>query len=132
VIDALIHGRIYGKPQSRTGKSGTTRFVTANVRVPMADGESVFANVICFAAPVGNTLLALDDGASVSVSGELKVSTYVAKDGTTKSNINVTAHELLTPYHVQRRRKAVAKHGGQPSADSATTPTEDFNDPITF
>jgi len=131
VIDALIHGRIYGKPQSRTSKSGTTRFVTANVRVPMADGESVFANVITFAAPVGTTLLALEDGASVSVCGELKVGTYVAKDGTTKSNLSVTAHEILTPYHVTRRRKAVSK-AEQPGATSVSAPLEDFNDPIPF
>jgi single-stranded DNA-binding protein len=128
VIDALIHGRIFGKPQSRTSKSGTTRFVTANVRVPMADGESVFANVIAFAAPVGNGLLALEDGASVSISGELKVSVYAAKDGTTKPNLNVTDHELLTPYHVQRRRKAVT--AANDSKPGAAAQGEDFNDPI--
>jgi single-stranded DNA-binding protein len=127
VIDALIHGRIFGKPQRRTSKAGK-QFVTANVRVPMADGESVFASVIAFAPHVGNALLALEDGASVSLGGELKVGIYTDKHGTSKPNLSLTAHELLTPYHVQRRRKAVTKQDGQSSAGA----TEDFNDPIPF
>ena len=57
----LIHGRFYGKPQQRISKAGK-QFVTANVCVPMADGESVFANLITFRQPVGDALLALDDG----------------------------------------------------------------------
>jgi len=95
----------------------------------MADGESVFASVIAFAPHVGNALLALEDGASVSLSGELKVGTYTGKDGATKPNLSLTAHELLTPYHVQRRRKAVT---ATESKSGAPAQGEDFNDPIPF
>ena len=41
MIDALIAGRLYGNPQSRTSKNGNA-FATAKVRTPMAYGEASF------------------------------------------------------------------------------------------
>jgi single-stranded DNA-binding protein len=131
VIDALIHGRIFGKPQSRTSKAGK-QFVTAKLSVPMQDGQSVFANLITFRQPVGTALLALDDGAAVAVSGEIKVSTYVAKDGSTKPSIDIVAHEILSAYHITKRRKAVAKDDQAPAGTAAHAAPADFDDPIPF
>jgi len=47
LFDALMAGRIYGAPQRRTSKTGNA-FVIAKVRTPMANGESLFVNVIAF------------------------------------------------------------------------------------
>jgi len=55
VIDALIAGRLYG---------------TASVRTAKVTGESLFVNVIAFAASAVEALLALTDGDSVALSGE--------------------------------------------------------------
>ncbi|MGO9039035.1 MAG: single-stranded DNA-binding protein [Steroidobacteraceae bacterium] len=137
MIDALVTGRIFGKPAERTSKSGN-RFATAKVRVPMPDGSSMFANIITFRDHVATALLALEDGASLAISGELKISTYQAKDGSYRPSLDVTVHEILTEFHVTRRRKAMSKDAepepartSQPSAKSIAA-EEDFNDDIPF
>jgi single-stranded DNA-binding protein len=108
VIDALIAGRIYGIPTERTSRNGNA-FATAKVRTPMANGEVAFVNVIAFADIAKAALLALADGDSIAISGELKVSTYVDKAGDAKPSLDLVAHAVLTEYHVQRRRKAMAE-----------------------
>jgi single-stranded DNA-binding protein len=107
VIDALIAGRLHGKPQVRTAKNGNT-FATAKVRTPMANGESAFVNVIAFSDTAKPALLALQEGDSVAIAGELKVGTYTAKDGTARPSLDLTAHAVVTEYHVSRMRRAVA------------------------
>lgn len=107
MIDALIAGRLYGTPQSRTSKSDNT-FVTAKIRTPMANGESAFINVVAFSEPTIAALMALGDGDSLAIAGELKVSAYSAKDGTARPSLDLTAHSVLTEYHVTRKRRAVA------------------------
>lgn len=106
MIDALIAGRLHGKPMSRTSKSGN-EYTTAKLRAPMANGETVYVNVIGFSDAAVNALLALDDGDSVAIAGELKVSTYTDKEGTAKPSLDLTAHAVLTEYHVTRKRRAV-------------------------
>ena len=106
MIDVLIAGRLYSKPQSRRSKNGNA-FATAKVRTPMANGESSFVNVVAFSAAARTALLALTDGDSVAISGELKASTYTDKDGAARPSLDLTAHAVLAEYHVQRKRKAV-------------------------
>lgn len=111
MIDALIAGRLFGKPSSRVSKSGNT-FAVAKVRAPMANGESAFVNVIAFSDTAKAALLALAVGDSVAISGELKVGTYSDKDGAPRPSLDLTAHVVLSEYDVQRRRKAVAEARG--------------------
>jgi single-stranded DNA-binding protein len=108
MIDALIAGRLYGTPTERTSQNGN-RFVTAKVRAPMANGETMFVNVIAFSDAAKTALLALAEGDSVAISGELKVSTYNDKNGTSRPSLDLTAHAVLTEYHIQRKRKAVGE-----------------------
>ena len=106
MIDALIAGRLYGKPQTRVTKAGNS-FATAKVRTSMANGESAFVNVAAFSDSAKTALLALDDGDSVALSGELKASVYTNKDGDSRPSLDLTAFAVLTEYHVSRKRKAV-------------------------
>lgn len=106
MIDALISGKLHGKPIQRTGQSGK-RFVTSRVRTPMSDGDAVFVNVIAFDSAVGAALLALDDGDSVALSGSLTPKVWT-KDGEARPSLDMVAHAVLTPYHVTRKRKAMA------------------------
>jgi single-stranded DNA-binding protein len=108
VIDALIGGKLYGAPQSRMSKSGAT-FATAKVRTPMANGENIFINVIAFADAVVIALLALKDGDSVALSGELTPKCWTNKNGETKPALDLVAHNVLTPYDVTRKRKAITE-----------------------
>jgi len=106
MIDALIAGRLYGTPQSRTGRNGNA-FAVAKVRTPMANGECSFVNVICFNDTAIAALLALSEGDSVALAGELKVSVYTDKTGAARPSLDLTAHAVLTPYHVTRKRQAM-------------------------
>lgn len=106
MIDALIAGRLYGKPQARTSKAGNA-FATAKVRAPMASGDAVFVNVVCFRDSARSALLALEEGDSVAISGELKVSAYTDKTGALRPSLDLTAHAVLTEYHVARKHRAI-------------------------
>jgi hypothetical protein len=106
MIDGLIGGKLYGKPAQRVGQSGKP-FVTCKIRTPLADGESIFVAVITFDKEVGAGLLALDDGDSVALSGELKPKVWQPKEGEAKPALDLVAHALLTAYHVSRKRREV-------------------------
>lgn len=106
MIDALISGKLHESPIQRTSRNGNA-FSTCKVRVAMKSDETVWINVICFASEAQASLQALDAGDSVALSGELTVSTYEARDGSVRPSLNLTAHAVLTTYHVQRRRKVV-------------------------
>lgn len=106
MIDALIGGKIYGKPVQRTGNSGKP-FTTAKVRVAAGDGDTLFVNVIAFAAGVGDALLALSDGDSVALSGALTPKVWADKTGTAKPALDLVAHSITSAYHVVRKREAM-------------------------
>ncbi len=111
MIDALIGGKIYGQPAQRTAKTGGT-FATAKMRIATGDGESIFVNVICFDTGTCTALLALADGDSVAMAGTLTPKVWIDKAGIAKPALDLVAQQLLTPYHVTRKRRAVATHGG--------------------
>ncbi|HRN76602.1 single-stranded DNA-binding protein [Ottowia sp.] len=106
MIDALIAGKLVGAPQQRTGASGKP-FVTARVRVPTRDSDAMFASVIAFSNTVQSALMALGDGDSVALSGELTPKTWTDRQGATHPALDVVAHAVLSAYHVTRRREAV-------------------------
>jgi single-stranded DNA-binding protein len=107
-LDILTVGRLAGKPQSRTSKNGNA-YVSAKIRAAMANGENAFIHVIAFSDTVKTTLLALDHGDAVSITGELKVGIYTDKEGVAKPSLDLTAHAVLTEYHIQRKRRAVTE-----------------------
>lgn len=116
MIDALVSGKLYGAPAARTSKTGQS-FATARLRAPTASGESFFVSIVAFSESAVRALLALTDGDSIAVTGELKVSTYTAKDGTAKPSLDLVAHAVLTPYNVTRKRKAINAARSAPAGD---------------
>jgi single-stranded DNA-binding protein len=106
VIDALIAGKLYGTPTERAAKNGN-RFATAKVRVASVTGDGYFVNVIAFARAAVDALLALADGDSVALSGELTPKVYTDKNGAARPSLDLVAHAVLTVYHVTRKRQAV-------------------------
>ena len=116
MIDALISGKLYGQPAERTGNGGH-RFVTARVRAAAGDGEAVIVNVITFTHSVGDALLALQDGDSVSLSGAVTPKVWTDKNGQVRPALDLVAHAVLTPYHVKHKREAME---GEPTSRPAT------------
>jgi single-stranded DNA-binding protein len=106
MIDALIAGKLYGAPAERTAKNGN-RFAIAKVRVATVTGEGIFVNVIAFAASAVESLLALTDGDSVAMSGELTPKVWTDKNGEARPALDLVAHAVLTAYHVTRKRQAI-------------------------
>ncbi len=107
MIDALISGKLYGTAQQRTGKNGKP-FTVAKVRLISDDGEQLFVNVITFAADAGAALMALNEGDALAIAGTLTPRVWTDKQGTARPALDMTATQVLTAYHVTRKRKAVA------------------------
>lgn len=126
MIDALISGKLYGQPTERTSKTGKP-FALAKVRAAGGDGESLFVNVIAFDATPCTALLALGDGDSVALSGSLTPKVWTDKEGNARPGLDLVAHQVLTAYHVTRKRRAVQPQG-QPQ-DSAPPPPEHWPPP---
>jgi single-stranded DNA-binding protein len=136
MIDALIAGKLFGAPQRRTSKNGND-FVTGKMRAPGSDGQPLFITFIAFRDHVCATLLALADGSSIAIAGEMKLSTYEAKDKSHRVSIDVTVHEILTTAHISRRRQAIkdeapSRPQSSPATSNSTAVQEDFNDEIPF
>jgi single-stranded DNA-binding protein len=110
MIDGLIGGKLHGAPVERVGQSGK-RFVTAKVRTPAGDGEAVFVNVITFSESVGNSLMTLDDGDSVSLAGAMTPKAWNDKNGVARPSLDMVAQAVLTAYHVARKRQSAASKG---------------------
>ena len=124
MIDALIAGRIYGTPEERTSKNGNL-FAVAKARIPTADGEAQFVNLIAFRDSARTALLALDDGDSVAIAGELRLTAYVGRDGLPHPGVDLTAHQVLTEYHIARKRRATA-----PAEPKRAAAPADFDDSL--
>jgi single-stranded DNA-binding protein len=76
--------------------------------MPASDGEAVFVNVITFSESVGNRLMALDDGDSVSLAGAMTPKVWNDKNGEALPSLDMVAQAVLTPYHVARKRQCAA------------------------
>ena len=105
MIDVLIQGRLHAAPQQRTSKAGKP-FATAKLIAAAGDGEGVFINVIAFDAAAVQALLALAAGDSVSLAGTATPKAYI-KDGEPRASLDVTAQQVMSAYHVARKRIGV-------------------------
>ena len=106
MIDALTAGRVHGQPAKHTGKSEKS-FALAKVRAAAGDGEALFVSVIAFDDAPCKALMALGDGDSVALSGSLTPKVWTDRDGNTRPSLDLVAHQVLTSYHVTRKRAAV-------------------------
>lgn len=108
MIDALIAGKVYGQPKQMNSKAGKP-FATAKVRAAAGEGDALFVNVIAFDPDTVAALLALGDGDSVALAGSLPPKVWTDREGNHRPAVDLVAHQVLTPYHVTRKRKTVQK-----------------------
>jgi hypothetical protein len=100
MIDALIAGRLYGIAEQRTGHGGSS-YVTCKVKAMTDDGDGIICNVIAFNDGVRETLLNLEDGASLSLSGALTPKVWTDKQGNARPALDLVAHSVLTLSHAE-------------------------------
>ena len=105
-IDALIAGKLHARPEARTSKNGKP-FATAKMRAAAGDGDSLFVNVIAFEQAAVSALLALDAGDSIAIAGAMTPKVWTDREGTSHPALDVVAHQVLTSYHVTRKRRAM-------------------------
>ena len=105
MIDVLLSGRLRGTPSLRTATSGAT-FVVFRMAAADRHGDSVLCSCMSFAPAVQTAVCALADGDGLAVSGEAALSSWQGQDGP-RQGLDVQVHELLTPYHLGRKRQAM-------------------------
>jgi single-stranded DNA-binding protein len=104
-ITALITGKLIADPERRTGTSGKT-FTTFRLSAA-TDDDSTFVSGIAFGA-AGEQIAGLDRGDTISVTGRAKPKAWAGKDGEPKAGLDVVADQVLTAYHLKRKRAAVS------------------------
>lgn len=107
MIDGLIAGKLMGSPDRRMDKNAKP-FVVAKVLASAGDGESIIVNVIAFDAGTGQTLLELEDGDSLALTGALTPRVWTDKQGSARPSLDVVAHRVLSANDVQLDRKSVS------------------------
>lgn len=128
MIDALVAGKLYGLAEERESKQGKA-FAVAKVRAAAGDGQSLFVSVIAFDGETCAALLALDDGDPVALAGTLTPRAWTDKDGNARPALDLVAHGLMTPYHVTRKRRAMAARGPAPATGPDGEAWPDVNEP---
>lgn len=103
MIEGLVTGTLIGRAEERQGKHDSA-FVLVKVKTQSGEGESLIVNVIAFAAEARVALLALDEGDTVAVSGALTPKVWTDKQGNTRPALDLVASQVLSVYHVDRKR----------------------------
>jgi single-stranded DNA-binding protein len=103
MIDVLIQGKLRGAVVVKTASNGNA-YATFKLSTTDKKNEGVLCSCIVFAAPVVEAVERLGDGGSIAVSGEAAISTWSAQDGTQRHGLDVTVHQVLTAYHLGRKR----------------------------
>jgi len=94
----------------------------------------VFVNVIAFSQAVCEALLALGDGDAVALAGSLTPKAWIDREGTARPALDLVASQVLTAYHVSRKRKAVAPRQEQHPPPPQASGHDDLDDgsPLNF
>lgn len=111
MIDGLIAGKLHGQPEQRMGRNDKP-FVTVKVRAASASGDVLFVNCIAFVPEAVAALLALGDGESIALAGELTPKAWADRNGEARVSLDMVVHAVVTPYHVTRKRNAMQQEGG--------------------
>ena len=90
------------------------------MRVAVGADEAHFVRVTAFRESACAALLALGDGDALAVAGTRKPGAWVDRDGNAKPNLDLVAAQVLTAYHVKRRREAVQP--GESGTDTTPAP----------
>ncbi len=107
MIAALVSGKLVSEPTQRVGASGKP-YTLARVGVS-TEGEDCLVSLIAFGA-AGEQLAGLSKGDSISVTGRAKVTKWTKGDEH-RAGLAITVDALLTPYHLQRKRRAMRGGG---------------------
>lgn len=72
----------------------------------MHDGAVIVVSVTAFEPEPMAALLVMSEGAAVSIAGPLTLGTWTDNEGQTRPSAAMLAHNVLTTYSVNKKRKA--------------------------
>ena len=132
MIEALVSGKLHGQPAQKIARTGKP-FVVAKVRAHAGDSD-VFVNVIAFSPAACEALLALSDGDAVALAGSLTPKAWTDKEGTARPALDLVASQVLSAYHVARKRKALEPRGPEQNHHPQASQRDDLDDgaPLNF
>ena len=141
-IHVLVTGILHKDAVERVTQNGNP-YVTCSVRAEQ-DGQTLWANVICFDEVAQAELLRIKAGDAVSVQGKATPKVYM-KDDEPRPSLQVTANHVLPlqPRHEakyeSRTSPRPAKAKATPKAparqdrrEEDTSAAEGFDDPLEF
>ena len=79
-----------------------------------AGDSDVFVNVIAFSPSACEALLALGECDAVAMAGTLTPKAWIDNDGTARPALDLVASQVLSAYHVTRKRKALKRRPREP------------------
>jgi single-stranded DNA-binding protein len=136
MIEALVSGKLHGEPTEKIAKTGNP-FVVAKVRAHAGEND-VFINVIAFSPGACEALLALGSGDAVALAGTLTPKAWIDKEGIARPALDLVASQVLSAYHVTRKRKALEPRGHEqnhhPQASKPVRERDELDDgaPLDF
>lgn len=116
-IHALVSGTVSGSPTARTTAAGKP---WATLKLATGDqGLAAYVSVSAFAPDVVEALLALPDGAAMSLQGRLDVNSWTGRDGAERQGLALVATAVMTldaPARGRRNTKPARAPGSPPDA----------------
>lgn len=107
MLEGLVAGSLFKAPEQRIAKNSGRSYVNCMVRTTMRDNESLMVSVTAFGDDICRCLMALGDGDAVALAGSLTVRTWIDKKGELRPSLDMVANQLLTSYHLSRKRKSM-------------------------
>ena len=123
MIDAIVTGKMYAAPERRIAKTGS-EYLSAKVRVAVANSDAIFINCVVFDADAAHSLAALSAGDSVALSGEITPSVWVDREGKSRVSVSMVVSKALTLYNLDKKRKS-----SKAAPASALQPQDDIPEP---
>lgn len=128
-IDVLIQGKVRGAVTVKTASNGNP-YALFKLTTTDKKNEGVLCGCIAFSESAVDAAQRLGDGDAIAVSGEAAISTWTAQDGTPRHGLDVTVHQVLTAYHLGRKRADRPKAGQVDRGEGRDNfgAADDFND----
>jgi single-stranded DNA-binding protein len=118
MLNVLVTGTLVRDPQERQSAKGKA-FVTASMRVPVEEGESILVSLIAFSDSAVSGLRALSNGDALAVSGRGKLTEW-EKNGEQHRGMSVVAERVMTLYQLEKKRSKARGEVSQEGARDAT------------
>ena len=106
MIEALVSGKLLAKPNQKAGKNSP--FVLARLTASSHTDDSITVSVIAFSDEAQASLLAMDKGDQVTLSGKASPKLWTNQKGEQQTSLDLVANKVLTVHHASDRPKTEA------------------------